>query len=59
MTMQPQQQVAVSLNLAEVYAHLCPRCQKEMRRLIKEKVTDQMVDSVIGPPSVEKEKGGA
>jgi hypothetical protein len=56
MVMPAQQPVAVSLNLSEIYAHLCPKCQKEMRRLIKEKVTDQMVDNVIGIP-VEKSCG--
>jgi bacterioferritin-associated ferredoxin len=57
MVMPAQQQVGVSLNLQEVYSHLCPKCQQEMRKLIKDKVTDQMVDQVIGPPSVEKKEG--
>jgi hypothetical protein len=48
MVMPAQQQVGVSLNLAEVYAHLCPKCQSKMRSLIKDKVSDQMVDQIIG-----------
>ncbi len=58
MVMPTQQQVAVSLNLAEVYAHLCPKCQKEMRKIIKDKVSDQMVDQVIGIPAEKSEKRG-
>ena len=42
------QGINVQLNVKEIYAAVCPKCKKKLRALIKEKVTDQMVDSVIG-----------
>ena len=40
--------INVQLNVREIYKRLCPKCQKKIRELIKAKVTDQMVDQVIG-----------
>lgn len=58
MVMPAQQQVGVSLNLAEVYAHLCPKCKQVMKALIREEVSDQMVDQMIGIPAEKKERKG-
>jgi bacterioferritin-associated ferredoxin len=54
MVIPAQQQVAVSLALPEVYDHLCSKCKAEIRQLIKEKVSDQMVDQIIGLPPAKK-----
>jgi hypothetical protein len=59
MVMPAKPGVSVSLNLTEVYSHLCSKCQRKMRQLIKDKVTDQMVNQIIGLPSENQlEKGG-
>ena len=36
------------LSIKEIYNAVCKNCKKKIRALIKEKVTDQMVDQVIG-----------
>ena len=45
-------QAAMSVQLAvpEIYSQLCPKCKKKLRKLIKEKITDQMVSQVLGLP---------
>ena len=42
--------MSVQLAIPEIYAQLCPSCKKKLRRLIKEKITDQMVSQVLGLP---------
>ena len=42
--------MSVQLAIPEIYAQLCPKCKKKLRRLIKEKITDQMVSQVLGLP---------
>ena len=37
----------VQLSLKEIYDHACPKCQKEIKKLVREKITDQMVDKVL------------
>jgi len=38
----------VSLTVKEIYERLCPKCKKRLRELIKEKITDDMVNQVLG-----------
>jgi len=40
--------VKVQLSLKEIYEKVCPKCKKKIRGLIKEKITDDMVDQVLG-----------
>ena len=42
--------MSVQLAIPEIYKELCPKCKKKLRRLIKEKITDQMVSQVLGLP---------
>ena len=39
--------IQVQYNIKEIYAVLCPKCQSKLRELIKEKVTDELVNEVI------------
>jgi protein-disulfide isomerase len=45
--MMAQAQAQISLNVKEIYDILCPQCKKKFRELIKEKITDSMVESVL------------
>ena len=38
----------VSLTVKEIYDRLCPKCKRRLRELIKEKITDDMVNQVLG-----------
>ena len=38
----------VQLSVQEIHEILCKRCRGKLRALVKEKITDQMVDQVIG-----------
>lgn len=42
----------VQLSVAEIQAILCPECRAKLRELVRAKITDQLVDQVIGtrPP---------
>lgn len=40
----------VQLAIPEIYAQLCPKCQKKLRRLIKDKISDEMVNQMLGLP---------
>jgi len=40
--------VKVQLSLKEIYSRVCPKCKRKIRALIKEKITDEMVDQVLG-----------
>jgi len=37
----------ISLNVKEIYDRLCPKCKKKLKQLIKEKITDQLVEGVL------------
>jgi len=39
--------VKVQLSLKEIYDKMCPKCKKKIRELIKEKITDDMVNQVL------------
>ena len=37
----------VNLSLKEIYSKLCPKCQKKIRDLVKEKLADQVVKQAL------------
>jgi uncharacterized protein with PIN domain len=37
----------ISLSIKEIYERLCPECKKKLRELIKEKITEQMVNEIV------------
>lgn len=43
-----QQETKVELSIKEIYAGLCPKCKKVVRELIKNKLSDQVVDRMVG-----------
>jgi len=43
-----EEEIQVQLRLKEIYEALCPKCKKKIRKLIKEKITDDMVNRVLG-----------
>ena len=45
-----QARTSVQLAIPEIYAQLCPKCKQKLRRLIKEKVSDEMVNQMLGLP---------
>lgn len=40
--------ISVQLSVKEIYEAMCPKCKAKIRALIKEKITDNMVSTVIG-----------
>lgn len=40
--------IDVQLSIKEIYAVACKKCKARIRSLIKEKISDEMVDKVIG-----------
>lgn len=38
----------VQLSIKEIHEILCPECKAKLRELIKAKISDQMIDSVVG-----------
>jgi len=41
-------QMRIQLSVKEIYERLCPKCKRKVRELIKEKITEDMVNRVIG-----------
>ena len=41
-------QMRIQLSVKEIYEKLCPKCKRKIRELIKEKITEDMVNRVIG-----------
>ena len=37
----------VNLSLKEIYKVLCPKCQKKIRDLVKERLADQVVEEAL------------
>jgi len=37
----------VNLSLKEIYGKLCPKCQKKLRDLVKDKLADQVVKDAL------------
>lgn len=44
-----QKGLNINLSIREIYDKVCPACKEKIRVLIREKVTDAMLDQVIGP----------
>jgi hypothetical protein len=40
--------INVQLSVKEIYDVVCPKCKEKIRELIRTKVTDQMINQVIG-----------
>ena len=40
--------IQVQLSVSEIYAVLCKKCQAKLRELVKDKISEQMVDQIIG-----------
>jgi len=40
--------INVQLSVKEIYEKLCPKCREKIKALIKDKITEQMVDQVVG-----------
>jgi len=38
----------IQLTVKEIYAQHSPKCKAKVQKLIKDKITDEMVSSVIG-----------
>ena len=43
-----QAAMRVQLAIPEIYAQLCPSCKKKLRKLIKDKISDEMVNQMLG-----------
>ena len=43
-----QAAMSVQLAIPEIYAQLCPKCKKQLRKLVKEKISDEMVNQMLG-----------
>lgn len=41
------QETNVQLSIKEIYAKLCPKCRKEVKELIKNKLSDQVVEKMV------------
>ncbi|MCL6579349.1 MAG: hypothetical protein K6T73_08185 [Candidatus Bathyarchaeota archaeon] len=37
----------VQISVKEIYDRVCPKCKKVIRELIKEKLTDQIIEQVV------------
>jgi len=35
------------LDIKEIYAILCPKCKKELEKMVKEKIADEMVKRIL------------
>ena len=40
--------ISVQLSVKEIYEKLCSKCRKQLKELIKGKISEQMVSQVIG-----------
>jgi hypothetical protein len=46
-TAQPEAKTHISLSVKEIYERLCPKCKKALKELIRDKLTDQMVEQML------------
>jgi hypothetical protein len=53
-----QGEMNIQLSVKEIVEVCCPDCKLKVRELVKEKVTDQMVDQVLGDPAAANKEGG-
>ena len=47
------QSANISLTMKEIAAILCPKCKKHLRSLVRDKITDKMVDQALGEQPLE------
>ena len=40
--------IQVSLTVREIHAILCEECREKLRKLVRDKISNQLVDQVIG-----------
>jgi len=40
-------EVKVQVSLKDIYKRVCPKCKKKIRELIREKITEDMVNRVL------------
>ncbi|MEM2568216.1 MAG: hypothetical protein QXH20_07095 [Candidatus Bathyarchaeia archaeon] len=40
--------LSISLSVKEIYDRLCPKCKKAIKDLIKEKITEELVEKALG-----------
>ena len=40
--------IQVQLSVKEIYAKLCPKCKAEVKKLVKDKLTYQLVEQMVG-----------
>ena len=43
-----KQGLNVQLSIKEIYSVVCPKCKEKIKAMIRDKISDQMVQSVIG-----------
>lgn len=43
-----KQGLNVQLSIKEIYSVVCPDCKEKIKAMIRDKISDQMVDQVIG-----------
>jgi len=37
----------IQLSIKEIYERLCPKCKKKLREIVKEKLTDKLVQDML------------
>jgi uncharacterized protein with PIN domain len=47
------QNANINLTMAEIAKMLCPKCKERLRSLVRDKITDKMVDQALGERPVE------
>lgn len=40
--------IRVDLKLREIHALVCKKCKEKLRKLVRDKISEQLVDQVIG-----------
>ena len=40
--------IQVNLKLREIHALVCEECKEKLRKLVRDKISEQLVDQVIG-----------
>ena len=40
--------IQVNLTVREIYTELCEECREKLRRIVKDKISEQLVDQVVG-----------
>jgi len=48
--------IQVSINIAEIYKMLCPKCKKKVKKYIESKLASQIADKILQPSNINKNK---